>query len=751
MRTGTFAAVAVLSTLAIGCGGGNGSRLQHPTLDQDYADRFVGAWDGTATLAIRGQPTQTATGTQRVGRTGFNRLAVAQVCPGVDGPAGLDSATTFSMDPVVCPAVNQSCGPVTLRWESGIGNLAQDTLTMTLEGTASGCGQSLAFTVTFTGRLLGGPDGGAPDGGAPDGGAPDGGAPDGGPPDAGPTDHGPPSAVVASKRVAATIGLPVILDASGSTDPDGRPMTFAWTIASRPPGAAPIMTGADTSTPTLTAMVEGPYVLSVMVTASDGQNADAAVSVFAHQPIAAGQSFVHLLSDPGDWVGSGGSYDYTKADAQMTVNSVDGHLSLFIDGDENWNGDFQMPSGFARFEPGTYEGLQRYPSHDPLRGGLDWFGQGYGCNTLTGSFTVGSVTYTSGTLIAIDLRFEQHCYGGAPALHGQVHWDATDNAQPPGPIPPPADLWQPAPGSTPTAGNYIYLQSDPGDYVDAGGTFTYTAADALISVSPGGNQLSVRVNGDQNWFGDFQAMSSIAQLELGYYGNLRRYPFHNPVRGGLDWFGEGRGCNTLTGWFVVDKVTYTSGTLSALDLRFEQHCEGNVPALHGQIHWDASDTTQPPGPIQPPPGLWQPAPGSTPTVGNYIYLQSDPGDYIGQGKTFTYTPADTTIWVSPAGNGLSVGVGLSWNGDFQAMSSIAELQPGYYGKLQRFPFHNPARGGLSWYGEGRGCNTLTGWFVVDSVTYTSGTLGAFDLRFEQHCEGDLAALHGQIHWTATGN
>jgi len=85
------------------------------------------------------------------------------------------------------------------------------------------------------------------------------------------------------------------------------------------------------------------------------------------------------------------------------------------------------------------------------------------------------------------------------------------------------------------------------------------------------------------------------------------------------------------------------------------------------------------------------------------------------------------------------------------MSTIPELQLGYYGKLQRFPFHNPARGGLSWSGEGRGCNTLTGWFVVDSVTYTSGTLGAFDLRFEQRCEGDLAALHGQIHWTATGN
>src|SRR5882762_4587169 len=223
MRTGPFAAVAVLSTLAIGCGGGNGSRLQHPTLDQDYADRFVGTWDGTATLAIHGQPTQAATGTQRIGRTGFNRLAVAQVCPGVDGPAGLDSATTFSMDPVVCPAVNQSCGPVTLRWESGIGNLAQDTLTMTLEGTASGCGQSLAFTVTFTGRLLGGPDGGAPDGGAPDGGAPDGGAPDGGAPDGGAPDGGaPPSGAPPS-------GAP----------PSGAPPSGAPPSGAPPSGAPP--------------------------------------------------------------------------------------------------------------------------------------------------------------------------------------------------------------------------------------------------------------------------------------------------------------------------------------------------------------------------------------------------------------------------------------------------------------------------------------------------------------------------------
>lgn len=38
--------------------------------------------------------------------------------------------------------------------------------------------------------------------------------------------------------------------------------------------------------------------------------------------------------------------------------------------------------------------------------------------------------------------------------------------------------------------------------------------------------------------------------------------------------GQGRGCNTLTGGFVVDGETYSNGALTAIDLRFEQHCEG---------------------------------------------------------------------------------------------------------------------------------------------------------------------------------
>jgi hypothetical protein len=60
---------------------------------------------------------------------------------------------------------------------------------------------------------------------------------------------------------------------------------------------------------------------------------------------------------------------------------------------------------------------------------------------------------------------------------------------------------------------------------------------------------------------------------------------HNPAKGGFRWAGHGRGCNGFTGWFVVDQISHTNGVLTALDLRFEQHCDGQPPALHGKIHW----------------------------------------------------------------------------------------------------------------------------------------------------------------------
>jgi hypothetical protein len=297
------------------------------------------------------------------------------------------------------------------------------------------------------------------------------------------------------------------------------------------------------------------------------------------------------------------------------------------------------------------------------------------------------------------------------------------------------------PANRPTP-NYIRLQSDAGDYIGAGQSYDYSLANAVITLTVNAGLLSLSMRGDQWWYGNFAMPNTKSRLQPGVYPNAQR--FNDATHAGLDWYGEGRGCNMVAGSLIIDSLTYAGDTLMTIDLRFEQHCEGGTPALHGTIHWRSDDPTRPPGPVTPiPAGLWSPAPGSTPASGTYAYLNSDQGDYIGGGQVDTYTSA---ITASVNGGVLSIGVAGDWSGTFAVMNSINTLQVGYYPGLIRYPFNNPTKGGLSWSGQGRGCNTLTGWFALDHVTYTSNVLTSFDLRFEQHCEGGPAALHGAIHW-----
>lgn len=329
------------------------------------------------------------------------------------------------------------------------------------------------------------------------------------------------------------------------------------------------------------------------------------------------------------------------------------------------------------------------------------------------------------------------------ACDGTTNFTGTQN----NPQPPTA-----GPPGPPAQGTYVALSSDADDWVGDGLDYLYTQADSIVAVTVQGNLLTVDVDGDEYWTGEFQLPDSVTAIETGVYPNLTRYPFHDAIVGGLSWSGEGRGCNTLEGSITIDSVTYDGDTLVAVGLSFEQYCEGNTPALRGEIRWDASDTTSPPGPAaQAPAGTWEPLQGTTPDTGNYVYLVSQQGDFIGQGADYLYTDATATISVSPATGRVLVSVAgpENWSGDFQGMNFLTQLEPGYYGDLQRYPFHNPVKGGLNWSGEGRGCNRLTGWFMVDNITFSGDVLTALDLRFEQHCEGDTPGLFGEIHWVQT--
>jgi hypothetical protein len=146
----------------------------------------------------------------------------------------------------------------------------------------------------------------------------------------------------------------------------------------------------------------------------------------------------------------------------------------------------------------------------------------------------------------------------------------------------------------------------------------------------------------------------------------------------------------------------------------------------------------------------------TVSAGTFINLDSDPGDYIGQGLSYSYTDDTAVIQYSRNyDNGITINIHNLPNepSDWWTLNLAApndeEIQPGVYEGAERFPFQNPNNPGLSFSGNGRGCNTLTGRFEVQEVSYDgSGNVLSLIADFEQHCEGGTPALWGSINYTS---
>lgn len=170
---------------------------------------------------------------------------------------------------------------------------------------------------------------------------------------------------------------------------------------------------------------------------------------------------------------------------------------------------------------------------------------------------------------------------------GSFAMSTSDGNPEPGPVMPiPTNIWKP--GVTLPSGTYLYLESDVGDTVGAGPkTYLYTPADATFYVTSKDGFLEVIVNGAENWHGQFITKDTLFVLQQGFYNGLLQYPNHIQTYGGQNWVGPGGMCATASGYLAIDSITYVGTTLNAIDLRFEQRCKGNTPALHGELHWRA--------------------------------------------------------------------------------------------------------------------------------------------------------------------
>ena len=141
-----------------------------------------------------------------------------------------------------------------------------------------------------------------------------------------------------------------------------------------------------------------------------------------------------------------------------------------------------------------------------------------------------------------------------------------------------------------------------------------------------------------------------------------------------------------------------------------------------------------------------------------------PQSWVSGGATESLTPAQNYTF-SPSinyQNGVSFSIIQSgytnwWYLDF-ASATQTPLQVGYYGNAIRFPFNVydgvyqlTNQNGLSFVGDGRGDNGLTGYFDVLQVDYSpGGSLRDFAADFVQYDEGvQAAANYGSIRYNST--
>src|SRR5262249_29474029 len=141
-----------------------------------------------------------------------------------------------------------------------------------------------------------------------------------------------------------------------------------------------------------------------------------------------------------------------------------------------------------------------------------------------------------------------------------------------------------------------------------------------------------------------------------------------------------------------------------------------------------------------------------------LTLQSQPGDFIGQGGTFdlTYPAAEISAQIRRTVAGgqpgeLLFGVGHvhpspnTFSTLFFGTDQLGiPFQAGTYGlpgnSAQRADFAQPGHAGLDVSFQNRGSNTLTGNFTVNSVSFFRDVndvlqIGSLDVNFEQHSEG----------------
>ena len=194
--------------------------------------------------------------------------------------------------------------------------------------------------------------------------------------------------------------------------------------------------------------------------------------------------------------------------------------------------------------------------------------------------------------------------------------------------------------------NILFYHSQPGDYIGQGADVTFDGTSGtFVAIANFSNGVRVAFNTptySHYWMLNLSAPNNVL-LQPGAYEGSQRWPFQAAGTPGLDFSGDGRGCNTSTGRFdVLEVVRDASGNILQFAANWEQHCEGMTPALFGQVRFN-SDI-----PVMRPVGIVLTTPlnskgcveASSPQ-GGLVTVNADATDATG-GTSLTYSWSSTT-------------------------------------------------------------------------------------------------------------
>jgi hypothetical protein len=136
-----------------------------------------------------------------------------------------------------------------------------------------------------------------------------------------------------------------------------------------------------------------------------------------------------------------------------------------------------------------------------------------------------------------------------------------------------------------------YVDSQVGDFIGNGQQQTFSEENASLTLLGASRQVTMHIynGGVYSWSLTFSAPEG-ATLAVGAYHGATRPAFAR--FNGLEVSGNGRGCDSLTGWFQVLEIAFdSSGQIVRFAADFEQHCNNQTAALFGAVRYNSSITS----------------------------------------------------------------------------------------------------------------------------------------------------------------